>query len=378
MFITCRHYTTLFFSRHKISILHERYLVSPPLNAKRIFVPKNDDDKVLYITLVVLFDFVVQGGDLFDAIAEANKYSEREASRMMRDLSSALDYLHSISICHRDIKPENLLVSYCETSSSSSSKHQTALDFDNNGQPHHHRSIKSLKLADFGLAVELKVGNKLYDVCGTPNYVAPEILSESGYDHKVDIWAAGVIAYVLLCGFPPFVSPENDQEELFDQILTGTFEFSSPAFDDVSLEAKQLIVQMLQVDSDQRISARQVLDHSWVSVSWLLDKFPETSLQNLITDFSSFLNKTCLFISLLLLFLPWIHSLSFPSLILLTTWEKTKKRTRVDTNSVLCLEIDEWQTLFSASLTLSPLFLWAKKVSHENACLTRFEWQSLL
>ena len=247
--------------------MHERYLVSPPLNAKRIFVPKNDDDKVLYITLVVLFDFVVQGGDLFDAIAEANKYSEREASRMMRDLSSALDYLHSISICHRDIKPENLLVSYCETSSSSSSKHQTALDFDNNGQPHHHRSIKSLKLADFGLAVELKVGNKLYDVCGTPNYVAPEILSESGYDHKVDIWAAGVIAYVLLCGFPPFVSPENDQEELFDQILTGTFEFSSPAFDDVSLEAKQLIVQMLQVDSDQRISARQVLDHSWVSVS---------------------------------------------------------------------------------------------------------------
>jgi serine/threonine protein kinase len=223
--------------------------------------------------------FLIQGGDLFDAIAEANKYSEKEASRMMKDLSSALDYLHSINICHRDIKPENLLVSYWETTSSSVN-YQTSFDCDNNGHHYlrHHRSIKTLKLADFGLAVELEAGNKLFDVCGTPNYVAPEILSESGYDHKVDIWAAGVIAYVLLCGFPPFVSPENDQDELFDQILTGNFEFSSPAFDDVSLEAKQLIVQMLQVDADERISARQVFDHPWVSVRFLsfsysLDKF---------------------------------------------------------------------------------------------------------
>lgn len=199
-----------------------------------------------------------QGGDLFDSIAEANKYSEKEASRMMNDLSNALSYLHSINICHRDIKPENLLVcdySWMDTRMTTS-------------DPTY--SYKILKLADFGLAIELEPGSKLYDVCGTPNYVAPEILSESGYDHKVDVWAAGVIAFVLLCGFPPFVSPDNDQDELFDQILTGKFEFSSPAFDTISDQAKQLISSMLQVDPEERASAKQVYMHPWISVRSLL------------------------------------------------------------------------------------------------------------
>lgn len=177
---------------------------------------------------------------------------------MMNDLSNALSYLHSIHVCHRDIKPENLLV--CDYSWIANNS-PTSCDKDSD------YSFKVLKLADFGLAIELEPGSKLYDVCGTPNYVAPEILSESGYDHKVDVWAAGVIAFVLLCGFPPFVSPDNDQDELFDQILTGKFEFSSPAFDSISDQAKQLITHMLQVDPEERASARQVHTHPWISVS---------------------------------------------------------------------------------------------------------------
>lgn len=204
-----------------------------------------------------------QGGDLFDSIAEANKYSEKEASRMMHDLSNALSYLHSMHVCHRDIKPENLLVcdySWLANHNINSSTAGDASDY----------SFKVLKLADFGLAIQLEPGSKLYDVCGTPNYVAPEILSESGYDHKVDVWAAGVIAFVLLCGFPPFVSPDNDQDELFDQILEGKFEFSSPAFDSVSRPAKQLITHMLTVDPEKRATASQVHSHPWISVSTCL------------------------------------------------------------------------------------------------------------
>ncbi|KAK8747042.1 hypothetical protein OTU49_016954 [Cherax quadricarinatus] len=122
---------------------------------------------------------------------------------------------------------------------------------------------KSLKLGDFGLAVE--VTEPLFTVCGTPTYVAPEILNESGYGLKVDIWATGVITYILLCGFPPFVSATNNQEELFDQILHGHYEFHSPYWDDISDSARELIVHMIEVDKEKRFSAREVLGHPWVS-----------------------------------------------------------------------------------------------------------------
>lgn len=188
--------------------------------------------------------FLIQGGDLFDAIAQANKFSEKVASGFMHNLTSALIYLHSLNICHRDIKPENLLI--CDASNP---------------------NRKILKLGDFGLAVHLSPGHKLYTVCGTPNYVAPEILAEKGYDHAVDIWAAGVIAYVLLCGFPPFLSPENNQDELFDQILQGKYEFAEPYWDDVSECARDLITKMLEVDLTARLTAKQVMNHPWILVS---------------------------------------------------------------------------------------------------------------
>ncbi|KAM6949234.1 serine/threonine-protein kinase DCLK2-like [Aplochiton taeniatus] len=183
---------------------------------------------------------LVKGGDLFDAITSSTKYSERDASAMVFNLAGALKYLHHIRIVHRDIKPENLLV--CE----------------------YPDGTKSLKLGDFGLATVVE--GPLRTVCGTPTYVAPEIIAETGYGLKVDIWATGVITYILLCGFPPFRSENNVQEELFDQILRGKLEFPSPDWDTISLSAKMLIGQMLQVNVDARYTAEEVLSHPWVTV----------------------------------------------------------------------------------------------------------------
>nr|XP_061779045.1 serine/threonine-protein kinase DCLK2-like isoform X1 [Nerophis lumbriciformis] len=182
---------------------------------------------------------LVKGGDLFDAITSSAKYTERSASVMVCNLAAALKYLHDMNVVHRDIKPENLLVS------------------------EYPDGTKSLKLGDFGLATVVE--GPLYTVCGTPTYVAPEIIAESGYGVKVDIWAAGVIAYILLCGFPPFRSESNQQEELFEQILLGRLDYPSPYWDNISDSAKELIGKMLQVNMDARYTAQDVLAHPWVT-----------------------------------------------------------------------------------------------------------------
>lgn len=184
---------------------------------------------------------LVKGGDLFDAISKAVKFPESDAQIMTNNLASALAYLHEQKIVHRDIKPENLLVE---------------LDGDR---------LKTLKVADFGLAQ--KVNEPLLTVCGTPTYVAPEILTETGYGLEIDVWAMGVILYIMLCGFPPFVSANNDQEELFDDILSGQYGFPSPYWDSVSDLAKDLISHMLQSNPELRFSAEDVLDHPWFDLN---------------------------------------------------------------------------------------------------------------
>uniref|UniRef100_A0A4W6DXM6 Serine/threonine-protein kinase DCLK2 n=1 Tax=Lates calcarifer TaxID=8187 RepID=A0A4W6DXM6_LATCA len=199
-----------------------------------LLIEEMDTHSDLYLVMEL-----VKGGDLFDAITSSNKYTERDASCMLFNLASAIKYLHSLNIVHRDIKPENLLVY------------------------EHHDGSKSLKLGDFGLATV--VNGPLYTVCGTPTYVAPEIVAETGYGLKVDIWAAGVITYILLCGFPPFRGSGEDQEALFEQILKGQLDFPAPYWDNVSDTAKALITGMLQVEIEQRYTAVQVLDHSWVN-----------------------------------------------------------------------------------------------------------------
>ncbi|XP_069816463.1 serine/threonine-protein kinase DCLK3 [Dendropsophus ebraccatus] len=180
----------------------------------------------------------IKGGDLFDAITESIKFTEHDAALMLSDLCEALVYIHSKNIVHRDLKPENLLV-------------------QNNSD-----GSFTLKLADFGLAVF--VSEPIFTVCGTPTYVAPEILSEKGYGLEVDMWATGVILYILLCGFPPFRSPERNHEELFETIQRGEYEFLSPYWDNISEEAKDLVSRLLMLSPLKRFTAQRVLQHSWV------------------------------------------------------------------------------------------------------------------
>lgn len=193
-----------------------------------------DYDSELFLVLEL-----VQDGDLFDAITNVIRFDEVSVATMIYNLSSALTFLHSRGIVHRDIKPENLLITALEDGS------------------------QTLKLADFGLAVEVGQ-NPLYNICGTAFYVSPEMLNETGYGFKVDVWSTGVICYILLFGYPPFTSKnESNQDELFDAILAGDFQFPTQKSLNISNEAKNLIKSMLTVNPEERYTAEQVLKNPW-------------------------------------------------------------------------------------------------------------------
>ena len=149
-------------------------------------------------------------------------------------------YLHSRDIIHRDLKPENLLV--CQDS----------------------RGRDIVKLGDFGLS--MIVTEPLHTVCGTPTYVAPEIIGETpgGYGLEVDMWAVGVITYILLCGFPPFASASKNQRDLFEKIKLGKFSFPNPYWEGVSDMAKNVVSGLQQVDRTKRLTALQLLKHPWL------------------------------------------------------------------------------------------------------------------
>uniref|UniRef100_A0A668SWI6 Protein kinase domain-containing protein n=1 Tax=Oreochromis aureus TaxID=47969 RepID=A0A668SWI6_OREAU len=200
---------------------------------------------------------LVSGGDLFEAISDRGKFSEAEAGLMVSDVSEALNYIHCKSIVHRDLKPENLLVK------------QVAA------------GICRLKLGDFGLA--MVVTEPVFTICGTPTYVAPEILFVlvfclSGYGVAVDVWALGVILYILVCGFPPFRSRDRDQVELFQLIKQAQLNFPSPYWDPISEEARGLIRALLQPDPTVRLTAEQTLLHPWVKA------MASTCKQRALTD----------------------------------------------------------------------------------------------
>jgi len=188
-------------------------------------------DKYLYLVMEL-----VTGGELFDRIVEREQYSERDAKEVMKQLFSSIDYIHSKGIVHRDLKPENLLLE----------------DDDNDTK---------IKMTDFGLSKIYSQEFMMSTACGTPGYVAPEILNCGGYDPAVDMWSAGVIMYILLCGYPPFYS-ENDAQ-LFESILEANYHFHSPYWDDVSTEAKDLIKKLLVVDPKDRLTAKQALEAAW-------------------------------------------------------------------------------------------------------------------
>ncbi|KAM8972857.1 calcium/calmodulin-dependent protein kinase type II subunit beta isoform 4-T4 [Pelodytes ibericus] len=185
----------------------------------------------------LIFDLVT-GGELFEDIVAREYYSEADASHCLHQILESVCFTHSCDIVHRDLKPENLLLA---------SKCKGA----------------AVKLADFGLAIEVQGEQQAwFGFAGTPGYLSPEVLRKEAYGKPVDIWACGVILYILLVGYPPFW--DEDQHKLYQQIKAGAYDFPSPEWDTVTPEAKNLINQMLTINPAKRITAHEALKHPWV------------------------------------------------------------------------------------------------------------------
>jgi len=188
-------------------------------------------------TCVYLVMELVTGGELFDRIVEKGSYSEKDAADLIKQVLSAVAYMHGEGVVHRDLKPENLLYYSPDPDS-------------------------KIMISDFGLS-KMEESGVMATACGTPGYVAPEVLAQKPYGKAVDVWSIGVISYILLCGYPPFYD-ENDAN-LFAQILKGEFEFDSPYWDDISEEAKDFIRSLMCVNVEHRLTCEAALDHCWIT-----------------------------------------------------------------------------------------------------------------
>lgn len=177
------------------------------------------------------------GGELFDRIVSKCYYNEKEARDVCAILFEAMNYIHSKRVAHRDLKPENLLL-MSEGSDS------------------------DIKIADFGFAKRANNEKCLRTQCGTPGYVAPEILEGVPYGTQADMWSLGVITFILLGGYPPFI--EENQRDLFRKIRKGQYEFHEEYWGGVSSEAKDLIKSLLTVNPEKRLTAQSALNHSWM------------------------------------------------------------------------------------------------------------------
>jgi len=192
-----------------------------------------ETDKRMYF-----FMELMEGGELFDRIVAVGHFSEAEAKDLTYKLLAALKYLHGQGIVHRDLKPENMLLSSSGP----------------DGQ---------VKITDFGLGKIIdERSTVMKTACGTPGYIAPEVLRMRGSGPQCDVWSLGVIVYILLCGFPPFYA-DNDAQ-LFQKIKAGEYEFVRPYWDPVSPLAKDFVAQMLLVDPEGRPTVEQLMNHGWL------------------------------------------------------------------------------------------------------------------
>eukprot|EP00891_Asterochloris_glomerata_P001841 jgi/Astpho2/1841/fgenesh1_pm.00038_%23_10_t len=200
----------------------------------------------VYITprKVYLITELVTGGELLDRVTAKGNYTEKDAADLITQLLEGVSYLHSQGIVHRDLKLENMLMT-------------------------DHTDKSPIKIADFGLSKFFQQGTVLSTMCGSPQYVAPEILGISdgnqAYSPAVDMWSVGVILFILLSGYSPF-DDENDAV-LFEKIKSGNYDADDPIWDHVSNSAKDLVARLLIVDASQRLSAKQALQHPWLKVS---------------------------------------------------------------------------------------------------------------
>ncbi|XP_075898095.1 calcium/calmodulin-dependent protein kinase type 1D-like isoform X2 [Nelusetta ayraudi] len=179
---------------------------------------------------------LVSGGELFDRILDRGVYSEKDASCVIQQVLEAVCYLHQNSIVHRDLKPENILY-YSQDENS------------------------KIMISDFGLS-KMVDNDIMSTACGTPGYVAPEVLAQKPYSKAVDCWSIGVITYILLCGYPPFY--EESESKLFSKIMKAQYEFDSPFWDNISESAKDFIRNMMQKNPSMRYTPELALRHPWI------------------------------------------------------------------------------------------------------------------
>jgi len=214
-----------------------------------------DDNTNIYIV-----SEYCKGGELFDIISNRGNFSEKDACIIMKQLMSAICYSHQNNIVHRDLKPENIL-----------------MDNDNNDL--------TIKIIDWGCAQTIKTTKQSNKADGTAYYIAPEVL-KGEYNEKCDIWACGVIFYILLCGYPPFNGETDD--EIYLDVLKGEFEFPEEDWSEVSDEAKNLIKKMLTKDVNKRISALDSMQDPWFKKFEAKETYDKKLAKNVLKNMKKF------------------------------------------------------------------------------------------
>jgi len=200
-------------------------------NILKLYEVYEDDDHFFLVLELV------EGLELFDKIVDRGNYSESDAANIVKQILEAVRYLHKEGIVHRDLKPENLL---------------SAGEGEN----------EVVKVADFGFAKNFGE-EKLVTSCGSPGYVAPEVLTDDTYTNAVDMWSVGVIIYILLSGYPPFY--DESPPKIFKKITEAKYDFDDPVWEDISDLAKDLIKKLLIKDPNERLSAKKCLKHPWIA-----------------------------------------------------------------------------------------------------------------
>jgi len=214
----------------------------------------------------------IGGGELYDAIVKCKKFNEQKAAFIIKQILSALNYLHSYDIVHRDIKPENMLVEKNQKKNNNKNNKNTEIrilngekiiDINNKKEENKNDDDEFLKIKiiDFGTSNYIKDNKNLTLKVGSPYYIAPEVLKKN-YNKKCDIWSAGIILYVMLLGKLPFHG--KNTEELLNNISKGVYKKSGTEWDSISSNAKDLIINMLEYNPEKRFTAQKCLDHPFI------------------------------------------------------------------------------------------------------------------
>jgi len=238
-------------NKEELAVVHDEVEIMQRVEHKhcvRLFEIYETTQK-LYMVMELL-----TGGELFDRIVTKGSYSEKEAAEVVHTVAEALKYLHDDGIVHRDLKPENLIYQ---------NSTEEAL----------------LKITDFGLAKYRDRDAQLSTACGTPGYVAPEVLEGKQYGKEVDLWSLGVILYILLCGFPPFY--DESTAGLYRQIKQGQYDFPDPYWTDITDEAKDVVKGLLTVKPSDRWDPTELINNSWVTISASPKKFGDHHKNNI-------------------------------------------------------------------------------------------------